>query len=130
MPDNSYIGKRVEPATLVLLSIVTCGIYGAYWLYLVGQDVNRMLGREAISPVIAIIGIFCSPVLLVYLYMLDRELEQVGKQREVPYAPNFVMWLVLALVCYIGPFVAIFQISSFLNAVWDKGAASGSAPLQ
>jgi len=118
--DTSYVGKRQEPVTLVLLSILTCGIYGAYWLYITGKDINAVLGRDAVNPVLAIVGMFCAPVILYYLYTLDRELVEVGNARGIEYKQNFVLWIVLAIVCGIGLWVAYFQIPKFLNSVWDN----------
>ena len=125
---GAYVGKRNEPVAVILLSIVTCGIYGIYWLYVVGQDINKVLGREAINPLFLFLGILFSPLILYSLYLIDKALEEVGTLREMPYKPNFILWLILTLVCGVGVIVAYYQISSYLNTVWDKDA--GAPPLQ
>ena len=35
---------------LVLLSIVTCGIYYLYWIYKTTDEIKNFMGREDINP--------------------------------------------------------------------------------
>ena len=120
--NHTYLGKRIDPVVLVVLSIITCGIYGAYYLYIIGQDINAVLGREAVNPILAIIGIFCSPIILYYLYTVDRAMVEIGTENDIPYNNNFILWLLLTLFCGVGIFVAYFQIPGFFNRLWDRNS--------
>jgi hypothetical protein len=115
---SAHVGKKQDPFLLILLSIVTCGIYAIYYWYITGQDLNKMLGREAVNPVFLFISLVFFPLMFYYLYMIDKALEEVGGQSGKPYSPNFIMWLLLSLICGIGGFVALFQTSKYLNNVW------------
>ena len=33
----------------VVLSIITCGIYGIYWYYCLNEDINEVTGRPGTS---------------------------------------------------------------------------------
>jgi hypothetical protein len=105
---------------LILLSIVTCGIYGAYYLYVLGNELNAALGREAVNPVFAIIGMFCAPLLLYYLYQLDMALPEIGARYGLGYQPNFILWLLFTLFCGIGLFIAYYQIVTYMNEICDR----------
>ena len=114
--NNSFKGEPQTAITVILLSIVTCGIYGLVWWYQRGVEVNKVLGRDAVSPVFIFI-----PILnILYLYNLDMALVEIGKLRGVDYQSSFVKWILLCILCGIGGFIAIFQICDFLNQVWAK----------
>ena len=43
--SHPEIGKR-NIAACVVFSIITCGIYGLYWLYKLNEEVNAITGHE------------------------------------------------------------------------------------
>lgn len=47
-----YKFTQRSPITIILLSIVTCGIYFIYWLYVTSKEINDALGREEINTVL------------------------------------------------------------------------------
>lgn len=55
-----YTGTKRSPVNVILLSIVTCGIYGIWWLYNAGKEINQALGREAVNPIFAVVSLFVS----------------------------------------------------------------------
>jgi len=48
-------GETRNPVTIILLTLVTCGIYGIYWFYLVSKEINAALGEERINFVLWIL---------------------------------------------------------------------------
>jgi hypothetical protein len=42
--------KKRSPVAIVLLSLVTFGIYAYYWLYATGEELKRESGRRDITP--------------------------------------------------------------------------------
>lgn len=42
---NQYDIKRRSIIVAIVLSIVTCGIYGLYWIYRINEDLNHLAGR-------------------------------------------------------------------------------------
>jgi len=107
-----------NPINVILLTLVTCGIYGIYWMYMVGKEVNAALGREAINPVLAIVSIICFPVLFYYIYLLDNALVELGTATSKPYTSNFLLWVITSLLG-VGILIVIIQGQGYLNSVWE-----------
>jgi len=45
-----YKGQVRSPALVIILSIVTCGIYAWYWIYKMSEELQRATGKSTISP--------------------------------------------------------------------------------
>jgi hypothetical protein len=116
-----FIGTKQDVGKVLLLTVVTCGIYGLYWMYRTAQDVNLALNREAVNPNLVWISILCFPVIFYYWYSLDQALVELGGQRGLPYSSNFILWIVLTVLAGVGTFVAEVQVQSYLNQIWDRG---------
>ena len=114
-----YKGMKRSAINVILLSIVTCGIYGIYWMYTVGKEINEALNREAVNPVLALLSLICYPVIFYYVYTLDKALGELSEQRGTTYNSNFVIW-VITMLFGLGMFVVEFQTQETLNAIWDK----------
>ena len=41
-----------NPALVLLLTLVTCTVYGYYWLYITSDELRRETGREDVSPIV------------------------------------------------------------------------------
>jgi len=113
-----YKGETRSPVTVILLSIVTCSIYGIYWLYKTREDINGLLGREEISMALFICSIFIPFVVIVFWKKVDDALGEVCRQRNAPYSSNFILWVIL-LFFYIGEWVFIYQTQENLNKLWS-----------
>ena len=118
-----YVGKTQNPMVIILLTLVTGGLFMIYWTYTAIIDVNKLTGKEAVNPILgAIIAIYG-------WYIIDKELVEIYKAEGLPERkPGFVMWLLLCLVCGIGSYVAIYQMVNSFNEIWAKrgGTPSGS----
>jgi len=113
--------KKQDPVIVLLLTIITCGIYGLYYYYIVGQAVNRELNREACNPVFVWLGLItCGITLLIYLYQLDQALLDLGRKENIRWNSNFIMWIVLNYIFGIGSYIALWQIQSFINTWHEK----------
>jgi hypothetical protein len=69
--------------TAVLLTIVTCGIYGMYWQYKQFETVNAWLGREELSfGLYLVVGILtCGLFFIYYEYKFANAMVEVQRQR-------------------------------------------------
>ena len=124
---NSYIGVRRSGVVVILLSIVTCGIYMFYWLYQAMEDINRTSGHQRINSVAFLIGsLVCTPVLLIALYKIDQEMVRLSAENGTYYRENFILWLILTIFVGFGTFVAAYQICNAYNNIWDR--RQGIAP--
>jgi len=116
-----YIGMTRSPFVVILLSIVTCGIYALFWYYTIMKDLNLALGEERINPVLfLVLGILCGPVFWYVLYVMDKGLLEIARNEGVNYSENFILWLLLTFIFGIGSFVAMYQITCAYNEIWAR----------
>ena len=117
---NSYIGVRRSGIVVLLLSIVTCGIYMYYWYYQSMEDINRASGEERINSVLwLVLGIFLPIALFVALYIIDQNLKRLSDENGVSYKEKFIIWLLLSFIG-VGVIVAMFNVCRAYNNIWDK----------
>lgn len=121
-----YIGKTRDPVMVILLSIITCGIYAFFWYYTIMTDMNLTLGEERMNPILLLVlSIICFPVFWFVLYKTDKGLAEVTQKEGLQYKENFTMWLLLSLLLGVGMFVAYYQITATFNEIWAKRSRSG-----
>ena len=113
-----FIGIKRPPINVILLALVTCGIYGIYWNYTTANEINSALGRDAVNPVLAIVGSLCFPVFWLYLKAVDPAMQEINTEVGKPAESRFLMWLLLSLVG-IGMYLYIYQVQTDLNDLWD-----------
>jgi len=114
-----YVGKIQNPIMVIVLSIVTCGIYAIYWLYTSLTELNKIAGKEVVNP---ILGAIIAPY---GLYVLDKELVEIYKNEGIgEYKPNFILWIILTIVCGIGFYMAIYQLVGAFNKIWENRGAT------
>jgi len=125
-----YIGRTRSPVAVILLSIITCGIYSLYWHYVIMDDLNKAANREIINPVLfLILLIVCGPFIYYIWYTVDRNLSDISRAEGTQYKENFILWLILSLMCGIGVYVAMYQLSEAYNELWAKRSGTyGSDP--
>ena len=92
--------QRKNIVTCIILSFVTCGFYGIYWLYCLVSDINTISDDpNAMSPVLVIILSFvtCGLYFLYWLYkagsLLDQKMIETGRIAE----SRSVLYVILAL---------------------------------
>ena len=92
--------QRKNIVTCIILSFVTCGFYGIYWLYCLVSDINTISeDPNAMSPVLVIILSFvtCGLYFLYWVYkagsLLDQKMIETGRTAE----SRSILYVVLAL---------------------------------
>jgi hypothetical protein len=114
-----YTGTKREPIMVILLTFITCGIYSFYWHYKTGDELRLATGRpDIINPVFVFVSICCPPVMLYYIYTMDKALMELSTQRGKQYSSNFMLWILLCLLG-VGLFVEMFMVQDKLNDIWD-----------
>lgn len=88
-------------ATCILLSIVTCGIYGIYWLICLVNDINTASGHENDTSggmVFLLSLITCDIYLLIWMYQAGGKIEQAKAIRGLPSEKDSgVVYLILGI---------------------------------
>ena len=123
----------------VLLSIITLGIYGFYWIYKIAQDVNAMCEGDGKKTGGLLKYFFLGLITfgiydLMWLYMLgDRLQDNAGKYSITikESGGTVLLWYILGSFIIVGPFIAMHIIIKNTNALADeynkKLPAPGSA---
>lgn len=91
--------KKRSVAAVVILNIITCGIYGVYWAYVMCRDLQQESGVSKIPPVATtLLLLFVSPAGGALLgYDCNETVNAVKEQRGVPKADNLILWLLLGV---------------------------------
>lgn len=119
--------QRREFWTVLLLSIVTCGIYSYYWVYQTTKDLNQMAGEDGqfTDPALAVIlSIFTFGIYpLWWYYKLGNRMQNMGIANNIRVEENgttYLLWLLLgSLICGLGAFVALYLFIKNLNFLTD-----------
>lgn len=101
-------------ATVVILTIVTCGIYGLYWLYVTADGLENYGRTGSVSPVVQLIlAIFVSVAGYVLFGIAANEnLNSIRAQKGLPPVDNKVAYILLGLFI---PIVLIGLVQSEIN---------------
>ena len=107
--------KNRNIVTVILLSLVTCGIYGLYWIYTTAQELEDA-GRSgsSMSPTVLLIVCLFFPYVgyLLFGMAADQNLNNVRAQRGMPTVDNKVLYMVLGFVI---PIVLVILVQNEIN---------------
>lgn len=103
--------KNRSVATVIILSIVTCGFYSLYWTY-VTMDALDKEGQSSNMPVIAqFLLCFFYVGYLIFGMNANANLNAIKQSRGIATTDNQVLWMVL------GFFVPIVLIAIIQNEI-------------
>lgn len=104
-------------ALVVVLCLVTCGIYPLYWLYQTATGLeNEGKSGSGLDPVILVILSFflgCVGYLL-FGMAADQNLNNIKTQRGMPTADNKVLYMVLGFLI---PIVLVAIVQNEINQI-------------
>lgn len=108
---------------LILLSIITCGIYGIWFWSTVGEDLNILVPGEKKTMHFCLVYFIFSwltfgIVPLVWMHRVSAKTGAALRQRGLNYsfsATDFWLWGVLGSIIIIGPFVYAHKLCTALN---------------
>lgn len=111
-----------DPIIVLVLGIVTCGLYLIYWNMKVAEVLNAVAKREVISPTIAIISGCCVPVNIYFYYLCGQALGDLGKAigKEEELKNKSTLLLILGILF---PMVAAMIVQGHVNELYDGPAA-------
>lgn len=112
----------------IVLTIITCGIYSYYFLYAMARDVNTVCEGDGkntggLLAFILLSFITCGFYALYWYYSLGNRLAANAPRYGLSFQENgttVLLWyLVGALLCGIGPYVAMHFLMKNTNAICD-----------
>ncbi len=121
-PQTSGIitpGEKRDPLMVLILGLLTCGIYAVYWVYKTSSEIRDALGRADVNPVLdTVLTILTCFIWLIYLsYKYPQLLLQLQERAGQPRNDISLVSLILAIVG-LTP-ISLYMIQSELNKVWD-----------
>jgi hypothetical protein len=118
--NKGPIGRPRGVLFVILITIVTLGVYHLYWVFKVFDELKQHTG-EGIGGVLAlVIAIVIAPV---NYFVLPSEIGKMyrGDGRNAPITGWTGLWILLPLI---GWFVWIVKVQRALNGYWESKAAT------
>lgn len=99
--NNESIPRIKERSILtsILLSIITCGIYGIYWFIVMTDDANFISDEKNASGALAFVFslLTCGIYFLYWSFKMGEKLYKAGKKYNKPIGDNSILYLILPL---------------------------------
>ena len=86
-------------ALCIVLSLVTCGIYGIYWFITLTNDLNTATGEECTSGGVAFLLylVTCSIYMYYWAFKCGEKVDKIRQQNGEAGGSNGVLYLILCL---------------------------------
>jgi hypothetical protein len=108
-------GQMRSPVTVILLTIVTLGIYGLFWDYRVFEDLKLRTGNGVGGVVGLVLGLCIG---IVNVFLLPSEIGNMYAQEglEKPVTGLTGFWVLIPIV---GGIIWIVKVQNAMNARWE-----------
>lgn len=114
-------GEVRNPFLVYILTFVTCGIYGLYWVFTTSEELNAALGREEFNPGMEVgLGVITCGLWILWWDWRASE-ASVEIQQNWGVEPKFDAPIVFIITWFF--FGVGIQMS--LNNAWENGAPQG-----
>lgn len=87
-------------ALCIILSLITCGIYGLYWMYTLTEDVNAISGDTNATSggmVILLSIVTCNIYTWYWLYKQGDRIDNTKTMRGKPSSSTGILYLLLGI---------------------------------
>ena len=93
------INKR-SIGVAILLSIITCGIYGIYWFITLTDEANKVSGHNAPSGGTAFLFtlLTCGIYSIYWSYKMGEKMYEAGKMHGKDIENNSILYLILSIL--------------------------------
>ncbi len=120
--------KKRGLARLVLLSIITLGIYSLYWIYKLAKDVNAICDGDGKKTGGLAKYFFLGIITLgiydfIWLFMLGDRLQDNAPRYNLNFKESggtILLWYILGSFIIVGPFIAMHIIIKNTNALAEE----------
>ena len=92
------INKRSIPE-VIILSLVTCGIYYLYWIYAFSNDIKTYLDDETINPGVELLLtiVTCGIYGIYWMYKFGKLICTCQEKAGIQVEDNSIVYLILAV---------------------------------
>jgi hypothetical protein len=116
MLKNNIPYFKVDPVVVLVLGIITCGLYLIYWNIKMAEVLNAVNNKEVISPTIAIVTGCCGLNLFFYWLVGRDGLPRVYELTGQPNKDDSTLLLVLGLFF---PMISAMIVQSEVNKLYN-----------
>lgn len=88
-------------AVCIILSFVTCGLYGLYWIICLNDDANTASGTQNGTSGVTVLLlsiVTCGIYSWYWLYVQGNKIDQAKNAKGIPSNNSGILYLVLGLV--------------------------------
>lgn len=125
-PGGVYVGRVRSTGLGILLFVVTLGIYGVVWWYLVHEDLKRHTGQGLGGGLGLLLG-----VVTLYLgvpvapFFTSDEVAKLYERsgRQAPVSALTGLWYFPGMFILVGPIVWFVKTNGALNDYWRSYGA-------
>ena len=119
VPAAGPPGQVRSPVAVILLSIVTLGIYTLYWYYAVFEELKDRTGNGVGGPIGLLLGLCIG---IVNIFLLPSEVGNMYAQEglEKPVTGLTGFWVLIPLVGFI---IWIVKVQNAMNHRWEASGA-------
>ena len=103
--NNIYNGSNVVTnrsiPLAIILSIITCGIYGLYWICVMNDDANRVSGEvnDTSGALVIVFSLLTCGIYSIYWnYKMGKKLYTAGQNNGKQISDNSLIYLILSLL--------------------------------
>jgi hypothetical protein len=89
--------KVRNPITGIILSIVTCGLYGIYWMYCMATEIAKFKDENESGLIDALLMILLP---FVGFFLSEKKLAAACAEKGIEHKDNSILYLIL---CFLGP---------------------------
>jgi uncharacterized protein DUF4234 len=112
-------GVYYSPGLVILLTIVTLGIWGAFWTYRTSEDLKKYNG-DGFGGVLGVVVYIVFSIIL--MFTIPNEIKNMYERdgRQSPVTALWGLWFLLPLI---GNIIWYLKVQRALNEFWlSKGA--------
>jgi hypothetical protein len=110
------VGKNRNPIGVIVLSVITLGVYWLYWYYQVNDEVRRHEPQVQCSPGVALLAQFVPFAHFVSHYNTGTRIQRMELADGMTSTISPLVTFLLLVFFGIG---YVVQVQSHLNAHWD-----------
>jgi uncharacterized membrane protein YhaH (DUF805 family) len=119
MESARPVGRQRGVGTVILLLLVTFGIYGLYWIYITFAELQAHRG-EGVSGIVGLLLALVPVSIFLLPSYVGRMYAERGLDR--PMTGWTGLW---ALIPLIGSIVWVIKVQGALNRYWESQTAAG-----
>ena len=120
------LGSRRSIGLIILLSIVTCGIWTIVWSFQNGEELQKHTGKGVGGVGYLFITLLISPVTM---FMMAGEVEQMYRAEGNNEPPITTIWGLWFLLPLIGNIIWYVRIQTAINDYWTAHGATDEIGL-